>query len=88
MDVKLTYNRVVILILFTILPTTITYYIYEFILDYKEKLAPFVWLISALIIFFLTINRVLQKDYGLGILLVSLSSLMLYLFIYKFIYFY
>jgi hypothetical protein len=82
------YSRTLVLLFFTMLPVIITYKIYEFILNYKEMVAPFVWLISALIIFFITINRILHKDYGLGILLLALSSLMLYLFIYKFIYFY
>jgi len=88
MEAILIYSRTLILIFFTILPVIITYNIYKFILTYKELIAPFVWLISALIIFFITIHKVLQKDYGLGIILVALSSLMFYLFVYKFIYFY
>jgi len=84
----LIYSRTLVLIFFTILPVIITYNIYKFILTYKEIIAPFVWLISASLIFFITIHRVWHKDYGLGVILVFLSSLMFYLFIYKFIYFY
>ena len=70
------------LILYLILPIYATYLIYINLINYLNSLSVLVWFISAIATFLVTIKLVILKDYGVGVILITVSSIMLYIAIY------
>jgi len=84
-SMKMSYVRKLNLFLLISLPLAATYLLYKSLFGYMLSFAPLVWLLSGLGIFFITVNKVMLKDYGAGIVLLCVSSIMFYISAYLYI---